>query len=168
MTGIFTLLPPMARLVKNLPAKTGDTKDTSSIPGSERSPGEGKGNPLQHSCLKNSMDRGAWQATVHGIAKSRTKLTLSLFKAKPCLLAMVFKLFFQQLNTFSKTAVYKQVGAAMFSSGARVQGEETGQQVFPALNQHLPSSPASLWLESSRHQDNKELMFSETWCFANS
>ena len=68
--------------------------DLGSIPGSGRSPGEGNGYPLQHSCLKNSMDRGAWQATVHGIAKSWTKLTLSLFKAKPCLLAMVFKLFF--------------------------------------------------------------------------
>ena len=43
-----------------------------SIPGSGRSPGEGNGNPLQHSCLENSMDREAWQATVHGVAKSRT------------------------------------------------------------------------------------------------
>jgi len=42
-----------------------DTGDTSSIPGSGRSPGEGNGNPLQYSCLKNPMDRGAWQATVH-------------------------------------------------------------------------------------------------------
>ena len=40
-----------------------------SIPGSERSPGEGNDNPLQYSCLKNSMDRGAWRATVHGVAK---------------------------------------------------------------------------------------------------
>ena len=42
------------------------------ILGSGRSPGEGNGNPLQHSCLKNSVDRGAWWATVHGVAKSRT------------------------------------------------------------------------------------------------
>ena len=40
------------------------------IPGSGRSPGEGNGNPLQDSCLENSMDRGAWQATVHGVAES--------------------------------------------------------------------------------------------------
>ena len=46
--------------------------DLGSIPVSGRSPGEGKGNPLQYSCLENPMDRGAWQATVHGIAKSRT------------------------------------------------------------------------------------------------
>ena len=46
--------------------------DLGSIPGLERSPGEGNGNPLWYSCLENSMDRGAWQAMVHGVAKSRT------------------------------------------------------------------------------------------------
>ena len=46
--------------------------DLGLIPGSERSPGEGNGNPLQYSCLENLMDRGAWQATVHGVAKSHT------------------------------------------------------------------------------------------------
>ena len=46
-----------------------------SIPGSGRSPGEGNGNPLQYSCLENSMDRGAWWATVHGVAKSQTCLS---------------------------------------------------------------------------------------------
>ena len=45
------------------------------IPGSGRSPGEGNGNPLQYSCLEHSMDRGAWQATVHGVTKSRTQLS---------------------------------------------------------------------------------------------
>ena len=45
------------------------------IPGLGRSPGEGNGNPLQYSCLENSMDRGAWQATVHGVAKSQTRLS---------------------------------------------------------------------------------------------
>ena len=45
-----------------------------SIPGSERSPGEGNGNSLQYSCLENPMDRGAWQATVHGVTKSWTQL----------------------------------------------------------------------------------------------
>ena len=54
--------------VKNPPANAGDT---SSIPGSGRSLGEGNGNPLQYSCLGNSMDRGAWQAIVHGILQAR-------------------------------------------------------------------------------------------------
>ena len=46
--------------------------DLGSIPGSGRSPGEGNGNPLQYSCQGNSMDRGAWWATVHGVTKSQT------------------------------------------------------------------------------------------------
>ena len=49
--------------------------DLGSIPGLERSPGEGNGNPLQYSCLENLMDRGAWWATVHGVAKSWTRLS---------------------------------------------------------------------------------------------
>ena len=50
-------------------------RDTHSIPGSGRTPGEGNGSPLQYSCLKNLMDRGAWQATVHGVAKRWTWLS---------------------------------------------------------------------------------------------
>ena len=55
-------------VVKNLPANAGDT---SMIPALGRSPGGGHGNPLQYSCLKNPMDRRAWQATEHGVAKRR-------------------------------------------------------------------------------------------------
>ena len=53
----------------------GNAGDPGSISGSGRSPGEGNGNPLQHSCLENPMDRGAWQDTVHGVAKSQTCLS---------------------------------------------------------------------------------------------
>ena len=60
-------------MVKNLPA---NAEDLGSIPGLGRSPGGGYGNPLQYSCLENSMDRGAWQATVHGGAKRQTQLTI--------------------------------------------------------------------------------------------
>ena len=56
-------------MVKNLPANAGDIRDLGSIPGSGRSPGGGHGNPLQYSCLENSMDRGAWQAMVHRVNK---------------------------------------------------------------------------------------------------
>ena len=56
-------------VVKNTPANAGDTGDVGSIPGLERSPGGRHGNPLQHSCLENPTDRGAWKATVHGAAK---------------------------------------------------------------------------------------------------
>ena len=50
--------------------------DLGSIPGSGRSPGEGNGSPLQYSCLENPMDRGPQQATVHGVTKSQTSLSL--------------------------------------------------------------------------------------------
>ena len=61
-------------VVKNPPANAGDTGDVGSIPGLERSPGGGHGNPLQYSCLESSMDRADWQATVHAVAKSWTRL----------------------------------------------------------------------------------------------
>ena len=60
---------PGGSVVRNLPVTTGDA---GSIPGTERFPEEGNGNPLQYSCLENSMDRGAWQAIVHGVTESRT------------------------------------------------------------------------------------------------
>ena len=56
-------------MVKKLPASGRGTRDTDSIPGSGRSPGVGNGNPLQYSCLENSMDRGALEATVYGTAE---------------------------------------------------------------------------------------------------
>ena len=65
----------VALVVKNLPANAGDIRDAGSVLGSGRSPGEGDGNPLQYSCLENPMDRGAWWATVHGVAKSQTRLS---------------------------------------------------------------------------------------------
>ena len=61
-------------MVKNLPAHAGDARDAGSIPGLGRTPGVENGNPLQYSCLGNSTDRGAWWATVHGAAKSWTRL----------------------------------------------------------------------------------------------
>ena len=64
---------PNDAALKNLPASVGDAREAGSIPGSGTSLGEGNDNPLQYSCLeKNPMDREAWQATVHGVAKSWT------------------------------------------------------------------------------------------------
>ena len=58
-------------MVKNPPANAGDARNAVSIPVLVRFTGEGNGNPLKHSCLENSMDRGAWQATVYGVTKSQ-------------------------------------------------------------------------------------------------
>ena len=62
-------------VAQRLEASACNAGDLSSIPGLGRSPGEGNGNPLQYSCLENPMGRGAWWATVHGVAKSQTRLS---------------------------------------------------------------------------------------------
>ena len=63
-------------MAKNLPANAGDAGDVGSIPGSGRSPGGGNGTLLQYSCLENPMEREPWWATVHGVAKSQTRLSM--------------------------------------------------------------------------------------------
>ena len=65
----------VARVVQNLPANVGVAEGSGLIPGSGRSPGIENGNPLQNSCLDNSMGRGAWWATVHGVTKNQTWLS---------------------------------------------------------------------------------------------
>ena len=79
---ILFFLPPLKKYMyiprslggEESACNAGDTRDAGSVPGFGRSPGEGNGNPLQYSCLENPMDRGAWRATIHKIAKSRTQL----------------------------------------------------------------------------------------------
>ena len=66
------VLFPGGTVVKNLPANAGDMGHLGLIPGSGRAPRVGNGNPLQCSCLENSVDREAWQAMVHGVTKSQT------------------------------------------------------------------------------------------------
>ena len=67
-------------MVKKLPANVEDTRDTGSIPGLERSPEVGNGNPLQYFCLENSMDRGTWQATVLEVTKELNTLIDAFYK----------------------------------------------------------------------------------------
>ena len=78
---LLTVIPELsprasqvASEVKKPPANVGDLRDMGSNPGCGRSPGGGHGNPPQYSCLENAMDRGAWRGTVHGVAKSWTRL----------------------------------------------------------------------------------------------
>ena len=85
-------------MVKNPPANTGDTGDRGSIPGLGQSPGEGNGNPLQILLPGNPMNTGAWQATLHGVAKSQIRLNHHHHDLKPyhvvlqsfCLLGFCF------------------------------------------------------------------------------
>ena len=65
---------PGDSVVENSPSSAGDARDTGSVPGLGRLPGEGHCNPFQYSCLGNPMDSGAWHATVHGVTKSQTRL----------------------------------------------------------------------------------------------
>ena len=64
----------VALVAKNWPAKAGDIRDSGSVPGVGRSPGGRHRNPLQCSCRENPMDRGAWRATVHSVAKTQIRL----------------------------------------------------------------------------------------------
>ena len=70
------ILASKVAVVRNLPASVGDIRDASSIPGLGKSPGGGNDNPLPYSFLENYVDRGAWWATVHGVAKSQTQLSM--------------------------------------------------------------------------------------------
>ena len=85
----FMMVGPWASLVaQTIQASACNAADPGSLRGSGRSPGEGNGNPLQYSCLENSMDGGAWWATVYGVAKSQTRLSnftifLSFFLVPP-------------------------------------------------------------------------------------
>ena len=77
MSMIKMLIVPsgiVALVVKNLPVNAGDLQDVGLIPGSGRFPGGGHGNPCHYSCQENPMDRGAWQATIHRVAKRQTQV----------------------------------------------------------------------------------------------
>ena len=79
------------------------------IPGSGRSPGEGNGNPLQYSCLENPMDGGSWLATVHGVAKSRTRL--SDFTITITRFVIAFLPRSKYLNFMAAVTIYDDFGA---------------------------------------------------------
>ena len=88
---------PGSSVVKNSPANAGDA---GLIPGSGRPPGGRNGNPLQYSCLENPMDRGAWRATVQGVAKSQTRLKLLSTHAQECSEYKLPPLFFAHVLYF--------------------------------------------------------------------
>ena len=97
-------------VVKNSPPKAGDTRDPSLIPESGGSPGGGNGNLLQYSCLKNLMGRGAWQGTVHRVAKSQTWVkwlsTQNVIKYVNIMISLRWQKQWQLVSFFTKTEVY--------------------------------------------------------------
>ena len=119
----------MVLVVKNLSARAGNARDAGLIPESGRSPGEGNGNSFQYSCLENPMDRGAWRATVHGVAKSRAQLSthihahvflkvgncwvkqqkvyVSLYKKRPGFLSPVVENPLAMLGTWVRSLVWE-------------------------------------------------------------
>ena len=119
----------VALLVKSPPANAGDARDWGSIPGSERSPGGGYGNPLQYSCLEKPMDRGAWWATVHGVTKNWTRLK-QLGMQHVVLLACVY--WVKSLLIFQKFSLSLTIFRKPWSS-------------WLSLNPPLPSSPTALY-----------------------
>ena len=93
-------------MVKNLPASAGNLRDAGLLPGSGRSPGEGNGNPFQYSFLGNPMDRGAWQATVHGVTE------LNMAECLTKLLGVYMSITISQIPT----APYPLVTISLFST----------------------------------------------------
>ena len=104
---IYILGFPGGEVVKNMPANAGGTGNGGSVPGSGRYPGEGNGNPLQYSCLENPMDRGAWWATVHGVSKSQTRLSLCNEK-EGIHIPYSSPIYRVQFNSFTFTKLYIQ------------------------------------------------------------
>ena len=90
-------LPRWCQLVvRNLPASAGDTRDTTLIFGLGRSPAVGNGTLLQYSCLENSMGRGAWRATVHGVEKSQRQLSTQHKGCVKCLFSILLNILISQ------------------------------------------------------------------------
>ena len=109
----------VALVVKNLPATAGDIRDMGSSPGSGRCPGGGHGNPLQCSCLENPVDRGAWQAMVHGVAKKSDMTQLLNNKMYVCVYINIY-IFIFIFRFFSLLGYYPVYSPAMYSGSLLV------------------------------------------------
>ena len=116
-TYLFTGVSQVVLVVKILPANTRDVRDMGLIPGSIRSPGEGNGYPPQYSCLENSMDHGAWWATVHGLQRVRhdratnttTTICICIGLAKVCLSFSILPDIKNPKDFFGQSSMYMEL-----------------------------------------------------------
>ena len=142
-------------MVKNPPANAGDTKDSGSIPELGRYLGRRNGNPLQYSCLENPMDRGAWWAAVHRVAKSRTRLERLIMHA--CIRGQYLSFVTHNRDYSSSGCLEPEVTATKWVGGMLVWGKEKppgdkiNQQVHEGCRQSLVAgSVGPLHLRVSR------------------
>ena len=97
-------------MVKNPPANIGDIRDMGSSPGLERCPEGGHGNPLQYSCLENPKDRGAWQATVHRVEKSGTRLKrFNTYSVEVLMKLQYFGHLMQRISSLQQTLMLEKI-----------------------------------------------------------
>ena len=131
----------VALVVKNLPANAGDIRDTDSIPGFGRSPRGGHGNPLQYSCLENPMNRGAWQATVHGGHK-QTLLLLQLLSrfSRVRLCATPKTAAHQAPRPWDSPGKNTGVGCHFLLQRVKVKSESEVAQSYPTLSDPMDCS----------------------------
>ena len=139
-------------MVKNSPVNAGAAADMGSIPGSGRSPGEVNGNPLQCSCLKNSMDRGAWRAIFHGAAKSWIRLSdqTSWRGTSTCSLESIMGLWFRGSKSSGFKALQRTFSAARCLQGHLAHGPLfTDKKIWdPERGSHLPKLTYQNWFSS--------------------
>ena len=112
----------VARLVKNLPAIAGDSRDVGSIPGSERSPGKGNGNPLQYSCLENTMDRGVlWASRLQRIGHDwvhtcmHVIISISLWKLKKMCVFVYICMYLHMCMNIKFNFAYLSIKTSLYS-----------------------------------------------------
>ena len=162
----------MAIVVKNLPANAGDVRDSGLIPWLERSPSRRHGNPLQYSCLENPMNKGAWQATVHRVAKSQTQLKwlsihtpqlqfrrslvaffLCLLPSQKLLIAAHWPEMILLACLFSGTFITDQIETSL----------QTTSKIVTWFHEVQPLIDTVLWLRSSVEIDTCQVFLVPRW-----
>ena len=135
---------PGGSMVKNPPANAGDG-DAGSIPGLGRSPGGGHSNPLQYPCLENPMDRGTWQATVYGVTKSRTQLSMHTHMPLEGCLGTPLAPFFSSVQSLSRVQLFSTPCTAARQASLSITNSRSSLRLT-SIESVMPSSHLILCL----------------------